>query len=69
MRSYRTKDGDTVDRIAWLVYGRQTGGVVEAILEANRGLADLGPVLPAGVDVIIPDAPEAVAVTEVRLWT
>ncbi|AZB63852.1 phage tail protein [Cereibacter sphaeroides] len=68
MRYYRSKDGDTADGIAWQVYGRQDGRLVEALLEANPGLADLGPVLPAGLRLSIPDAPEPVVTQGVRLW-
>ncbi|WP_042266796.1 tail protein X [Paraburkholderia heleia] len=46
--------GDTVDAICWRYYGR-TDGTVEAVLEANEGLADLGVVLPLGTLVDLPD--------------
>lgn len=68
VRYYRSKDGDTADSIAWAVYGRQDGRLVEALLEANPGLADLGPVLPAGLRLSVPDAPEPVVTQGVRLW-
>lgn len=56
MRTVRSQQGDTVDAICWRYYGR-TAGTVEAVLEANRGLADLGPVLPMGTQVTLPDVP------------
>jgi phage tail protein X len=69
MTEYRTKEGDTVDLIAWSFYGRQDARVVERVLEANPGLADYGPELPAGVLVYLP---ELTADTEqtggVKLW-
>ena len=68
VRFYHSKDGDTADSIAWAVYGRQDGGLVEALLEANAGLADRGPVLPSGLVIEIPDAPEPAATATVRLW-
>ncbi|WP_321931533.1 MULTISPECIES: tail protein X [Paraburkholderia] len=46
--------GDTVDAICWRYYGR-TDGTVEAVLEANEGLADYGVVLPLGTLVDLPD--------------
>lgn len=49
---YRTRDGDVLDAICWTYYGRVD--VVPAVLEANRDLARLGPVLPAGVLVELP---------------
>lgn len=63
---YLTSDGDMVDEIAFRHYG-STVGTVEAIYDANRDLAELGPVLSAGVRIVLPD----VAVetdTRVKLW-
>lgn len=68
VRSYRSKDGDTADSIAWAVYGKQSPGLVEGILEANPGLADQGPLLSAGQAIAIPDAPAPAVSREVRLW-
>jgi phage tail protein X len=69
---YRSKEGDTVDYVAWKHYGRQDGRVVEQVLEANPGLADLGPVLPAGTLVNLPEIAStpttATATTGVKLW-
>ena len=49
----RALQGDTVDSLCWRHYG-STAGTVEAVLEANTGLADLGPVLPVGTQVYMP---------------
>lgn len=68
VRYYRSSDGDTVDSIAWAVYGRQDGRCVELLLDANPGLADQGPILPAGLQVAIPDPPAPAVTREVRLW-
>ncbi len=60
--------GDTVDAICWRYYGR-TAGVTEAVLDANPGLADLGPVIPHGTAVTLPDAaPQAEQRQVVNLW-
>jgi phage tail protein X len=69
MSRYRTIDGDTVDLIAWRVYGG-AAGVVEQILALNPGLADAGPVLSAGLIIELPPAPLAAATPErtPRLW-
>lgn len=40
---YRTKDGDVLDAICREYYGKD--GMLEAVYEANTGLADQGPVL------------------------
>ena len=54
-------EGDTLDLICWRELGR-TAGVVEAALETNPGLADLGPVLPMGTPVELP----ALAIVQVE---
>ncbi|MDR5800064.1 tail protein X [Caballeronia sp. LZ001] len=53
----RSQQGDTVDLLCWRFYGR-TNGTVEAVLEANPGLADLGLVLPLGTLVNMPELSE-----------
>lgn len=68
VRYYHSKAGDTADSIAWAVYGRQDGGLVEALLDANPGLSDMGPLLPAGIRIAVPDAPEPAQVEGIRLW-
>jgi phage tail protein X len=52
--SYLTKTGDTVDYVCWAYYGSTDNGQVEAVLAANNGLADYGPILPAGVAISLP---------------
>ncbi|TKC83641.1 phage tail protein [Trinickia terrae] len=49
----RALQGDTVDALCWRHYGR-ANGTVEAVLEANAGLAELGVVLPVGTPVYLP---------------
>jgi len=61
--------GETVDALCWRALGR-TQGVTEQVLARNPGLADLGPLLPAGTEV---DLPEPAALTpatreSVKLW-
>ncbi|UTH73354.1 tail protein X [Chromobacterium sp. IIBBL 290-4] len=69
MRAIRAMQGDTVDAIAWRVYGK-TRGVVELLLQHNPGLAEHGPVLPSGARVLLPDLPAdpAPAQTLINLW-
>lgn len=66
---YRSNEGDTVDAICWRHYGRQDNGVVETVFEANPGLADLGPVLAAGIRIKLPALPDPAPREGVRLWT
>ena len=63
----RSIQGDTVDRICQRVYGR-TAGVTEQVLIANQGLADLGPILPMGTLITLPEqAPQAES-PMLQLW-
>lgn len=64
----RTQQNDTVDALCWRHYGR-TAGVVEAVLDANPGLADHGPILPAGLLVTLPEQQTAAPEQQmVSLW-
>lgn len=64
----RTIQNDTVDALCWRFYGR-TAGVSEAVLEANPGLADHGPILPQGLVVNMPEAQATAPQRQmVQLW-
>ena len=64
----RTQQNDSVDALCWRHYGR-TAGVTEAVLAANPGLADHGPVLPQGLEVNMPEAQASVPQRQmVNLW-
>lgn len=64
----RSLQGDTVDLICWRYYGR-TAGVTEQVLDANPGIADLGPQLPIGTIVALPESPApSSSVASLRLW-
>lgn len=67
-QQYRASEGDTLDYIAWKVYGTQGGQVVEKLVDANPGLADLGPQLPAGTIVTCPAIDTTQKAAGVRLW-
>lgn len=68
MTTYRTREGDVIDAVCRRHYGREAGAV-EAVLEANPGLAELGPVLPPGTLVTLPDLPRPLeTIHTVKLW-
>ena len=68
MTTALTHDGDTVDALLWRELGR-TAGLTEQTLELNPGLAARGPILPAGVAIVLPDAVSPAPVREtVKLW-
>lgn len=68
MTTYTTKDGDTIDGIAWRWYGPGKARTTEQILEANPGLADYGPMLPRGLQINLPVIESSVRKQGVRLW-
>ncbi|WP_442489393.1 tail protein X [Halomonas litopenaei] len=68
-RTVRARQRDTVDAICYRAYGR-TQGVTEQVLKANPGLADLGPILPHGTLVTLPDIVQLPSrEPTIQLWT
>lgn len=65
---YVTKDGDMLDAICAAYYGATSNQVVEQVLAANFGLADLGPVLARGVSITLPTIAAPAQTEGVRLW-
>ncbi|MDO5609489.1 MAG: tail protein X [Pseudomonadota bacterium] len=61
--------GDTLDALCWRHLGR-TAGVVEATLEKNPNLVDLGAVLPHGtaVDLAEPSSSAPARRALIQLW-
>ncbi len=70
MDTVRSIAGDTLDALAWRARGLGPADL-PAILAANPGIAALGPILPTGTPVILPDiAAPASSVRElVQLWS
>jgi hypothetical protein len=64
------RHGETVDEVCWRALG-YTRTVVEQVLELNPGLAALGPRLPAGTVITLPEASSsatAQTLETVSLW-
>ncbi len=70
MNTYISKEGDTADLVAFNYYGSTQGRIVERLLDANPGLADYGPQLPAGVRIALPEmnAQETAQGKGLKLW-
>ena len=66
MAEHLTGQGEVLDAIVWRHYGR--ADVIVAVLDANPGLADLGPVLPTRTAIVLPDIPAPAVRPSVRLW-
>lgn len=66
---YLTRDGDMVDAICWKHYDEaQLPFAIERVYAANPGLADVGPILPAGLTVVLPDLARPDAPPIIRIW-
>jgi len=64
------RQGETLDAICWRVLGTTAGGVVEAALELNPGLA-ASALIAEGTAVTLPDPPPTGAVSTLattNLW-
>lgn len=59
--------GDTVELICYRRYG-YTSGVTEQILNTNPGLAALGPILPMGTKIELPDITAKTQPKTLNLW-
>ncbi|MGR3435285.1 MAG: tail protein X [Shimia sp.] len=66
MTLYRTIDGDMVDAICHAHYGNTDA--VEAVLEANPGLAGQGAVLQGGLLIVLPEIVASPVAQPIRLW-
>lgn len=66
MRPYKCVDGDMLDAICLAQMG--SAAHVPAVLAANPGLADLGPVYAAGLTIWLPASAAPVQAGQVRLW-
>ncbi len=65
---YTTIAGDVLDAICYQHYGTEHG-TIEAVLTANYGLADQPVILPAGIQIVLPDLVAAEPVSSaVNLW-
>lgn len=65
MTTKLTVAGDdlTVDKLLWRRYGSRGRELVEETLSLNPDIAALGPILPIGTELIIPDLPQSATPT------
>lgn len=63
----RAMQYDTVDAVCWRYYGR-TQGMTEIVLAANPQLAEVGPFLPHGMEIELPDVVSVPTTQTVQLW-
>ncbi|MFT0867239.1 tail protein X [Pseudomonas sp. CAM1A] len=61
-----TSEGDLLDTLCHHYYGH-LAGTVEAVLDANQGLADEAQAFRAGVRILLPELPMTTSET-LQLW-
>lgn len=62
------QQGDTLDAICWR-HHHQTAEITEQVLELNHGLSSIGPILPEGYQITLPDNTPAPASKQlIQLW-
>ena len=62
------EETERLDRIAKALYGSERGGTIEALLNANPGLAALGPLIPRGTRIDVPERPAPPEPSLTRPW-
>ncbi|MAY70792.1 MAG: phage tail protein [Halomonas sp.] len=69
MPKVRTLQDETLDGLCYRILGR-TGSVTEQTLELNQGLAELGPLLPQGLLITLPNERQAAPLRAdtLQLW-
>ena len=55
---YITRAGDVLDAICLKHYGNSNSERLAAVIEKNYWLREQPPVLPAGLEILLPDMPE-----------
>lgn len=65
---YITKDGDVLDWVCFKYYGSLTDRQAEEVLDANPGLADMGAILPSGIEITLPELTPPATTKGIRLW-
>jgi phage tail protein X len=63
----RSVQGDSIDLICFRYYGRTTG-VTEQVIEANPALVNIGPILPNGTEIYLPEQTTSAEKTTISLW-
>ena len=62
-----TRDGDVIDDLIWRHYGRSD--VIAAVLESNPHLAQLSPVMEAGLVIEMPGLLLPAEAPVIRIWS
>lgn len=64
---YVTGTGEMLDEICHRYYGGRLGAT-EAVLKANPGIAQFGPLLPVGLSIKLPELTSITKQGSINLW-
>lgn len=64
----RSRDGDSVSLILWQQLQRDDDEAEEALYQLNPGLEQYGPILPAGIEVTLPELAAKTPDKVVNVW-
>lgn len=68
MRRWVTTRATRLDLLVAELMGTTEGGNVEAVLAANPGLAAVGPIVPEGRTIEVPEVPPVTPASPTRIW-
>ena len=69
MRTYKTREGDTLDSVAYEFYGHLTPAVLQEVYRANQNIGDFQQPFEQGIVVNLPDIepPDVEEVAQIKL--
>lgn len=67
MNSVEVKQNQTLDDVCYAYYGK-TQAIVEQVLNANQGLCELGPIVPAGTTIVMPEITSQAKTKTINVW-
>ncbi len=68
MKRYAVTRETRLDLLVADLVGGTSSGAVEAVLATNPGLAAVGPIIPIGLVITVPDLPAQEPVSSTRVW-
>ncbi|MCS6237155.1 phage tail protein [Shewanella baltica] len=68
MSTIRSRDGDSVALILWQQMKRDDDDAEEALYRLNPGLEQYGPILPAGLEITLPELTDKTPAKVVNVW-
>lgn len=68
MRTVQTIAGDTLDLVAYRVFGRVDSEMLKSLYALNPEIVGVGPILPPRTTVRLPEVVQAAVSTKIQLY-